>query len=460
MDLVKGIIEHGVYPAMELLKGNHIRANLKELKQSEKKTAEELRALQREKLKKLLLHCVEQVPAYRPYGALRELIRQDPKAALAQIPFTTKEDLRSHGDDYISSDRSKDSLIANRTGGSTGEPLGFYMDRYMVEYYEAARWRGLSWWGITPGSRSVMVWGNPFELSAGEQKKYQRKERWLKNRITISAYELSPEHLEETLRTIDSFRPEYLYGYATALTALAELMRQQGKRLRFRPKAIVSTSETLYPWQKTLLEEVFLCGVANEYGARDAGILAYSCPKGEMHLTAENAWIEFVDPITGKACAPGTIGSVVVTDLNNFCAPRLRYRLNDLSGWAEETACVCGRGLPLILPVEGREDSMFQRVDGGLVHGNAFNQAARSHGEILRFQIQQDAPDRAILRVVLRQEETGKAAADQLLAQAQELLPGTAIQLELCRETPKSASGKERYAIRNFPLKGEAETGK
>ncbi len=453
MDFVKGMIEHGVYPAMELIKGNHIRKNLKELRQSERLAPEELRRLQEEKLKKLLLHCIQHVPAYRPYQSLKPLILKDPAAALREIPFATKEDLRVHGDEHISDDRSKESLIPNHTGGSTGEPLQFYMDRYMVEYYEAARWRGLSWWGITPGSRSVMVWGNPIELSANEQKKHQRKERWLKNRITISAYDLSPDRLEEILRTIDSFRPEYLYGYATALAALAEMMRRQGKRLRFRPKAIVSTSETLHDWQKQLLEEVFLCGVANEYGARDAGILAYSCPQGGLHLTAENAWIEFVDPVTGEAVAPGKTGTVVVTDLNNFCAPRLRYQLKDLSGWADG-ACGCGRGLPLILPVEGREDSMLQRVDGSLVHGHAFYHIARGHLEIRQYQIQQDAPESATLRVVLDEDgKGGKEAAEAFLAEAKELLPGTEIRLELCGAIPKSASGKERYAIRSFPLR-------
>ena len=65
---------------------------------------------------------------------------------------------------FIADDADRSTLIANNSGGSSGHPVQFYMNRHTVEYYEAARWRGLSWYGITPGSRSLLIWGNPFEL--------------------------------------------------------------------------------------------------------------------------------------------------------------------------------------------------------------------------------------------------------------------------------------------------------
>ena len=67
------------------------------------------------------------------------------------------------------------------------------MTRDQVESYEAARWRGLSWFGITYGSRSLMVWGNPVELNANQQRKQRMREQLLKNRRILSAYDLRPE---------------------------------------------------------------------------------------------------------------------------------------------------------------------------------------------------------------------------------------------------------------------------
>ena len=105
-------------------------------------------------------------------------------------------------------------------------------------------------------------------------------------------------------------------------------------------KAVVSTSETLEPWQAELLEKVFRCPVANEYGARDAGILAYTCPQGGIHITAENCIIEVLDPVTHEPLPDGQSGLLAITDLTNFVQPRLRYLLGDI-GTISPSLCRC-----------------------------------------------------------------------------------------------------------------------
>ncbi len=445
MDFVKFGIEHVVYPLMERKNGNKIRAYIKELQGSQSLSKEDLHALQTEKLRKLLTCCKESVPAYADIT-----LCDDPWETLKAIPPLMKKVFQKTSEQHVNTAFPKEKLIPNTTGGSTGEPTRFYMDRFDVEHYEAARWRGLSWWGITPGSRSILVWGNPLELNANQQKSYRRKEKWLKNRQFIPAYELSPEKVGEYVKLIDSYRPEYLYGYSTSLYSLASMMKTAGVTPKLRLKAVLSTSETLHPYQKELIEEVFSCSVINEYGARDAGILAYACPEGHLHITAENAIIELVDPQTFEPVKAGESGLVVVTDLNNFAQPRLRYVLGDMATAREETACECGVTLPMLSRVDGREDDMLVRGDGTLIHGHAISHLTRKRNTIVKFKIVQSSREAAHLVVMQKTDDTAEYEA--FVADVREMLSGVTVTAEKVSEIPPEKSGKTRYAIRAFPL--------
>ena len=282
-------IRHLLWPAMEM-RGNRIRKYLAEMTETAALPADRVRALQRERLRDLLRFAVANVPAYRPYAdQVLARLDADPEQALRALPVLTKRAFNDRRDDFFADGADRSALIANRTGGSTGEPTVFYMDRFTVEHYEAARWRGLGWHGIRIGDPSVMIWGSSIELTQMQSRKYWLKERLLKNRIMIPAYALKPESVERYVRQIRAFRPHYLYGYASALHLMAELMLERGLTPGLKLKAVVSTSETLHPHHREAIAAAFGCKVVNEYGARDAGILAFECPHGGMHITADNA---------------------------------------------------------------------------------------------------------------------------------------------------------------------------
>lgn len=450
MDLQKHAIERILYPLMEIKSGNKTRRYLKELHRSAKLTSTELEGLQRQRLSKLLLSCVDRVEAYRDYSFLKERISADPEGALRRFPVLTKARFRQDGEAYLNADCQKEALIENRTGGSTGEPIRFYMDRFTVEHYEAARWRGLSWWNITPGSRSVMIWGNSLELEAAGQEAVRRKDRLLKNRVVLSAYDLRPAELPRHMRFLADYKPEYLYGYATALYTLAEMMRREGLSSPCRLKAVVSTSETLFDYQRESIGEVFGCPVVNEYGAKDAGILAYQCRLGGMHIASENAFLEVVDPVTHEPLPRGESGLLVVTDLNNFCMPRLRYALGDRATLSDKS-CACGMALPLLEKIDGREDDMFVKVGGGYVHGHAFNHLTRRFHSVAQFRIVQLRPDYAELTVV-KTPDAEENEIEAFRVSVAELLPGTEIKLDCADSIERTVSGKERYAVRLCPL--------
>ena len=191
-----------------------------------------------------------------------------------------------------------------------------------------------------------MLWGSPIELSNQAQLKNRIKESLLKNRRILSAYNLTERDLSKHVRFLERYKPEYLYGYATILTVFAKMLDDANIKPQLSLKAVVSTSETL-----DLIARVFDCPVANEYGARDAGILAYTCPSGGIHITAENCIIEVLDPVTYEPVLNGQSGVLAITDLTNYVQPRLRYMLGDMGTLSTEECC-CGRRLPLVPIIE------------------------------------------------------------------------------------------------------------
>lgn len=454
--MISWCIRNIIWPVMERVKGNKIRTYLNEMKYFQNKTKDEINSFQYEKLRKLIEHSIRNVPAYKQYlGDLENEINNnphwDPIQFIQKIPVLTKLEFNKNTNDYLSDDIDKTSLIPNRTGGSTGEPTRFYLDRYTVEHFEAARWLGLSWSGINIEDPSVMVWGSSIELNQSQNKRYQLKERFLKNRLIISAYEIKESNIDTYIEQINSFKPKYLYGYPSALSLLAEMMLRNKKTIKTPLKAIVATAETLQPKQRDLISRAFHCNVINEYGARDGGIIAYECQKGNMHMSAKNCYLEVVDIETKQPLEDGEKGLLLVTDLNNFSMPRLRYQLGDIASLSKEK-CSCGINLPILESLEGRVDDVFVSKDGSYVHGNYFNQIMWKLDSFSGYQLIQHTPDTVTLKLVRKRDSYNNNDETVFRNEIYKVLGNIHLSISLVDEIPRSSSGKVRYAIREFPL--------
>lgn len=443
-------IQHVVFPLMERVKGNHIRQNLRELLETEKLSADGLRALQEQKLRNLLLHTVEYVPFYEPYKELIPLIKDKPGVALAQFPILDKETVRTNFDRLVATDADRNQMFLNRTGGSTGQPVLFYLDRKTVEYYEAARWRGLSWWDIQVGDPCVMIWGSPIELNRQQLRRQRWKDRFLKNQVFIPSFDFRREKLQEYLKLIDSFRPRYLFGWASALRLFADFMIAEKRTLKAPLKAVLNTAETLHPEDREVIERAFQCPVINEYGARDGGLLAYQCPHGNLHMNVETMWMEVADVYTKQPVPLGEKGLVVVTDLNNYVMPRLRYQLGDMISLTNDS-CSCGRALPLIKSLDGRENDTFVTVDGAFVNGQYFTNQARLLPTVRQFQIVQKSRTEVVLRL-LDHPQLSEQDITSFVQGILDRMGKIDVRVERVQEIQRQASGKLRTSIREFSL--------
>lgn len=431
-----------LFPLHERLKGHSSVALRQRLEDSQWWPADVLEAYRTKRLREFLIDIGRRVPYYRN---LFMALGFDPHAvdsatALQALPLQTKHDIRSNVE-RLKAERHG-ALARYNTGGSSGEPLVFYIGKERKSHDVAAKWRATRWWGVDIGDPELVVWGSPIELDS--QDRWRRLRDALLRSHLLPAFDMSPENLDRFVDTIRSTRPKMLFGYPSSLSLIAAHARQQNVLLDdLGIRVVFVTSERLYDEQRKIMAEVFGCPVANGYGARDAGFIAHQCPSGSLHISAEDIIVETVDP-DGQPTATGEVGEIVVTHLATAEFPFVRYRTGDMGALGGST-CTCGRGLPVLSEVQGRSTDFVVAQDGTVMHGLALIYTLRDLPGVERFRIEQISLDQTLVKVVAA--PAFDQVAEQRIVRAFKARLGEAVDIRVERvsEIPADASGKYRY---------------
>lgn len=438
------LVSRFLFPLHEQIK-KHSSVNVrKSMENTQWFSPEEITQLQIERLRQLLIYANTHVPYYQKLFA--RLNFQPEKinvlADLQHLPFLDKPAIRANLEALKSNQARR--LARFNTGGSSGEPLVFFIGKERVSHDIAAKWRATRWWGVDIGDPEIVVWGSPIELGAQDALRAVR-DRLFRSKL-LPAFEMSDQKVEGFLSTICEFRPKMLFGYPSALSHIAKHADKTGIIMRnLGIKVAFVTSERLYGDQRKQISDTFGCRVANGYGSRDAGFIAHECPAGGMHITAEDIIVEIVDS-HGHPLPHGESGEIVVTHLASRDFPFIRYRTGDI-GTLDDKICDCGRGLPLIREIQGRSTDFVVARDGTVMHGLALIYILRDMPQIKTFKIIQESIDLTRVLIVteggLNQVDTG-----QIIASFQARLGrGVIIKIEQVSEISAEKSGKFRYVI-------------
>jgi phenylacetate-CoA ligase len=198
----------------------------------------------------------------------------------------------------------------------------------------------------------VRLWHATIGMTPGQAVK-ERLDGWMSGRKFFSVFALDEATLRRYVDFVRRRRPALLDGYAEAFNVVASLLASK-EIDGLQAGAIISSAQTLPPETRALVERQFGCRVFDKYGAREFSGIAHECEAhAGYHVNAESYLVEVVRD--GRPAAPGEVGEVVITDLNNYCMPFIRYRIGDLAvAMDDRVACACGRGLPMIEVVIGR----------------------------------------------------------------------------------------------------------
>lgn len=378
----------------------------------------QVRELQDEKLRRLVRHAYRSVPYYRHRMKEAKVRPEDIRGQedLHKLPFLTKDDVRKHlYFDIMAEGIDHNNVLKISTSGSTGEPFVCYADRSQLEFRWAATLRSQEWTGYRFGDPTVRLWHQTLGMSKSQAFK-EHADAVFANRTYVPIFDMTNEKLEEMIRLLIAKHPVLIDGYAEAFDYIAQYIQARGG-LPFRPKALMSSAQTLPRKSRELIESSFGCKVFDKYGSREFSGLAYESDAHNGHLIVAEGYIVEV-LVDGRPARPDEVGEVVITDLNNFCLPFIRYRIGDLAQGVTWEPSTCGRGLPRIGDIQGRVQSIIQGTDHRWVPGTFFAHALKEFDYAIRqFQIVQEDPGAIRFRVV-----KGSRYSDDVLDECKRLI--------------------------------------
>ena len=411
--------------------------------------AGEWRRFHRRELAALLHRAVTRVPYYR------RLWQGRPRAEwqdLRNWPILPKETVRRDPRAFVADDRQPRRMFAEHTSGSTGTPLTLWWSRSTtLAWYALVEARLRGWNEVTRRDRWAIMGGQlvaPVEQS--------RPPFWVWNaplrQLYLSSYHLEAQNATAYLDAMSRHRVRYLFGYASAMAALARLIEEQ--QLTAPPlRVALSNAEPLYPHQRSVIERVFGCPVRDTYGSAELVCGASECSQGTLHMWPEVGWVEIVADDTDESCSPGVTGRLIATGLLNTDMPLIRYQIGDRGALAEEQReCPCGRGLPILERLEGRVDDVIVTPEGRRV--GRLDPVFKADFPIREAQIVQQSLERVVLRVVPAPGYDHRIAEELAERLRQRLGRSMAIDVEEVDRLPRSAGGKLRAVVSNLPTSG------
>jgi phenylacetate-CoA ligase len=198
------------------------------------------------------------------------------------------------------------------------------------------------------------------------------------------------------IEALEQFQPNILITHAGVLQSMMTIWERDGCKLT-ELKHIKQIGDTTRDTLRERVKNMFGLTLEDNYSSSEVGCIAIQCPEsGLYHTMAENLIVEVLDK-DGNDCLPGEVGRVVVTDLYNYASPIIRYDLGDFTEVGE--ACTCGRHLPTLKRILGRERGMFIKPDGSQFWPRAGSRRVKSF-KIYQFQMIQHAVDDIEYRVV------------------------------------------------------------
>ena len=429
------------------------------------RSPQKIRAIQEERLERLLHHAWSQTEYYHEVlehcGVVRNgRVNLD---RFVDIPFLTKDIIRSHGDRL----RAK-SLPPGRkphknlSGGSTGQPVRFWQDNVYWGVTIATRTYHFSTVGKEYGQREMKIWGNERDLRLGSLGWKATLENFIYNRKFEQCWHLPERRIQEIIRHINQWRPQMLWCFRDGIDSVAKYINEHGIKVH-TPAAVVLGGATVYPFMVQAIEKAFLAPAISAYGSREVGAVACQCRlRGGLHIATQAHVVETIGADERRVIEQD--GELAITPLLNYAMPFIRYRIGD-RGRLTERSCACGRAFPLLDALSGRVVEVLRNPKGEQIDPIYFMWMMAekiNNSTFKKGQIVQEEDGSITVNLVLEKGVSSPQATPHLneIREAIELVMSTEcpIRFAFLDDIPLSVSGKYPYIVRRESMGALAST--
>ncbi len=412
-----------LWRVLERLIDHPMLDNLAELRIQQWLPFEEIEAIRHQKLKKLLS------------GMGRD------GAKLRDIPVSEKTDIGQQFQRYKQNSNRFDFIASS--SGSTGTNTRVWCDNNTSARTRANFVLALEWSNWTIGEAHLQTGMN---VKRGLLRFI--KDTMLKT-YYVSISDLSPRKAQDILTTMQEKGIRHLWGYPGALYFIAQQAELSGWNAGLN--SVVTWGDNLYAHYRQQMESAFKTKVYDTYGIGEGVQIAAQCGfEDNYHIHALDVILEAVDD-SDFPVASGQRGQALVTRLLPGPQPIVRYRVGDLVT-LKEGNCPCGRELPLLQNIDGRDTDIIRTPSGQVLIVHFFTGLFEHYDFVESFQVRQTKLDCIQLLLVLKDEKKPANQKHRILTDLRSLgLIDIDIEIEVVDQIPLTQSGKRRFVISDLP---------
>lgn len=407
-------------------------------------TDEELRAIQRKHLEKMLNYARRHVPYYRQ----QKISEGD---GLHKFPILTKEILRTQANNLISEKYPLRTLERNHSSGSSGQQSVTYMTyghKYLLRALQTHWWR---WGGYRVGEFLVQTGISPNRSFPKKLKDIFFRAHY------VEAFSLSANKMENMLQHSKDKHPKHLAGYPSALNELALYALSENKRYDFN--SIISYGDKMFGHYRENFKKAFHDPkIVNTYGCAEGMHMACQIDLPFYYIMSPHVFLEIVDD-EGNSLPDGERGHILVTCLTNFAMPLIRYKIGDMGILLPSEKYPKTRRFqyPLLQEVTGRETEVIKTPKGEVLIVHSFTGILEYFTQIKQFKVIQVSSKELLIEFITDSHSPlPENVATEILKKLQSLVNDSmAISLRMVEHISPSPSGKPQIIeIRNRSLNG------
>jgi len=402
----------------------------------------ELEKIQEKKLRAIISHAYHNVPFYHKLFDSVGVKPEDIKTVddLSRIPIITKSQVQRAENDIIAKGFNLNEGRSQKdcTSGSTGKPLTIVYDNRYLRLLRMAHERTLLENGCRLFRDSIA--SITPRCDSQDESKSLLQYIGLRKRYCISLYEV----ILNQIRLLKRIKPDILMGYPSSIKLLAMALQEQDLK-EISPRSIFTFAELLDTDTRNSINAIFGVDMIDHYGSMEGGWMAWECKEHSgYHQNIDTLVIEFIKD--NERVAAGERGEIVLTNLNLYAMPFIRYKLGDV-GVPTEEKCPCGRGLPLMKVIEGRSDDFVKLPGGRIISPRVFTNLMHSFSGITSFKIIQEKEDYFTVELV-KGKDFSVDTISQIEARFKQVL-GEDIQIEtkIVDEITREESGKLQSVV-------------
>jgi phenylacetate-CoA ligase len=355
----------------------------------------------------------------------------------AALPTLERQNIHASSERMISRAVPRDLLRPDASGGSSGEPVKIWIGPEEEGWHSSARDFFMRQIGVPRGSRIAYLWGHHLD-PVGKTSIKERLSSIINNHRWFDCFRLSPEVLARYHQEMETFQPDCIVAYASALATFAQFLHERKLTPHYPRKCIVTGAEKLFDAQREVAEEVFRKPIYERYGSRDAGMMGFQLdiPRSK-DFTVD--WPNLlVEPETSGPESP-----ILITKLHADGMPMIRYRIGDMGSFPAGSRP--GHPAFRLHSVVGRTAERIWLPNGSFIHGNQFPHLMKDF-PVREFMVIQ-SEDFSVEVKIISGTDFSQESRNSILDTISKNLPGIPVTISLVESIPRTKANKWRPVL-------------